>query len=283
MLYLTLKKARYALPSSWAELAPGQDADRFIRMSAQMNLFEQGLVNFEHFQLAMTIAIIGLRNAKVKRFSEEMAENIFRIGEQLTFPYQLREAPDGKTYCDITIILSDNLLPVLHGTKGFRFHYDPSGRVDCDLTAERYIDALSLMQAWQDRRQPDALEALAKTLYPGLKKFAPDEAMAVYYNFRGILSWIRAIPSYKLIFTAPEDGAAPRNNPVGLASSIYSLSKAGYGPIESVKELPLFDYLDLLLQQSIESIRAMAASQMKPTQIAERLGLPTDLVLEYTQ
>lgn len=283
MLYLTLKKARYALPTSWAELVPGKDAGRFIRMAVEMNLFEQGLVHFEHFQVAMTIAILGLRNAKVKTFSDEMAENIFRLGEQLTFPYHLRTVQDGQTYCDLTVILSENLLPIIHGTKGYRFHYDPSGRVDCDLTAERYIDALSLMQAWQDRRQPDALEALAKTLYPGLKKFRPEETMAIYYNFRGVLSWIRAIPAYKLIFTAAEDGTAPRKNPVGLASSIYSLSKAGYGPIESVKDLPLFDYLDLLLQQSIESIRTLSASQMKPVQIAERLGLPTELILEYTQ
>lgn len=283
MLYLTLKKKRYALPTSWAELVPSQDADRFIRMCREMNLYELGTVHFEHFRIAMTIAILGLRNNKISSFSDNLSENLFRLGEQLSFPYRLKEQ-DGGTVCEMTITLSDNLIPKLHGTPGYRFHYDPSGRVDCDLTAERYIDALSLMQAWHSSRQVTALEALAKTLYPGLKRVKPDEAFAVYYNFRGILSWIQAIPSYRLIFTAPEtDGTEPRKNPVGLASSIYSLSKAGYGPIDSVKDLPLFDYLDILLQQSIESIRTLAASNLKPTQIAERLSLPTDLVLEYTQ
>ena len=283
MLYVSFKKARYALPTSWAELVPARDTGLFIRMCKEMNLYESGMVHFEHFKVALTVAILGLRNAKVPSFTEEFAENIFRLSEQLTFPYRLYERIDGQTVCEINVILSDNLIPKLHGTKGYIFHYDPSGKMDCDLTAERYIDSLSLMQAWQKSSQPSALESMAKTLYPGLKKVSSEEALAVYYNFRGILSWIRAIPAYKLIFTAAEEGTQPKKNPVGLASSIYSLSKAGYGPIDSVKDLPLFDYLDLLLQQSIESIRTLAASQMKPVQIAERLGLPTDLVLEYTQ
>ena len=282
MLYLTLKKKRYSFPTSWREFTPAE-AGMFRRMAREMNLYENGMVHFEYFRIALTIAILGLRNTKVPGLEGELAENLFRLSEQLSFPFAIHEGAEGESVCEMTVCLSDNLFPVLHGHRGYIFHYDQSGKVDCDITAERYVDCLSLMQAWQKSKVPTALESMVRTLYPGIRKVTPDDALAVYYNFRGILSWIRAIPAYRLLFTPSEGGDQGKKNPIGLASSIYSLSKAGYGPIESVKDLPLFDYLDILLQQSIESIRTLAASGMKPVQVAERLGLPTDLVLEYIQ
>lgn len=281
MLYLTLKRKRYALPTSWKEMTPDNSA-MFIRMSSFMQAFEAGNIDFEAFKIGLVFAILGIRKGKVSRLSEEFSENIFRLSEQLSFPYRLIEKEDGRTVCELTLMLSDNLIPAIGRTKGYTFHYEPSGHIDCNLTAERYIDTLSFMQAWQNTRQMSALESLAKTLYPGIKRVPEEFMIAAYYNFRGILSWIKAIPAYELIFTAP-DRQDESKNPVGLASSIYALSKAGYGSIDNVKDLPLFDYLDLLLQQSIDSIRALAATQMKPVQIAERLGLPTELVLPYTK
>lgn len=253
----------------------------FIRMSSFLYSFEAGEIDFESFKIGIVFAILGIRNGKVSRFSEEFTENIYRLTEQLSFPYRLVERAGERIVCELTISLSENLIHSISYTKGYLFHYDPSGRMDCNLTAEQYIDALSLMQAWQKTRHFSALESLAKTLYPGLKKASRDETIAVYYNFRGILSWIQAIPAYALIFTPSDNPDANKKNPVGLASSIYSLSKAGYGSIDSVKDLPLFDYLDLLLQQSIDSILTLASTDMKPVKIAERLGLPTDLVLQY--
>ena len=280
MLTLTLKKKAYAIPDRWSELTPA-DGGRFIRMAAAMAAFEEGC-SFDEFRTLFTLAALGVR--KVPEITDTLSENIYRLSERLGFAYALQEREDGRTVAEITVVLAENLLPVLHGRKGYRFHRDPSGKMDCSLTAEQYIDALSLLQAYQATRQRSALLELARVLYPGLKETDPDELQAVAYNFRGILAWIRAIPNYALIFSsAPAPGTAPVRNPVGLASSIYTLAKEGYGSIDEVKALPLFGYLDLLLQQSIETIRTLAASRMKPTQIAERLNLPTELVLDYTR
>ena len=281
MLTLTLKNKRYAFPTSWNEFTTAH-GPMFARMAEQMNLFEQGVVHFEYFRTALTIAILGLRDGRISSFSEEFQENIFRLSEQLSFPYKLHQAENGVQTCELTVCLSDNLFPKIDGVKGYLFHYDPSGKVDCTITAEQYIDSLGLMQAWQTTRQTSALASLVATLYPGVKNCSPALSTAVYYNLRGILSWIKNIPSYALIFSAPENTAGKRGNPAGLASSIYALAKAGYGSIDSIKDLPLFEYLDLLLQQTIVSIKTLAASQMKPTQIAERLNLPMGEVLKYT-
>ena len=285
MITLTLKKKPYTFPTRWEEFTP-ELGRTFVRLSREMALFETGVHTFDAFKVAITIAILGLREGKIPAFTDEFNENIFRLGEHFTFPYSIRQQEDGSRVADITISLSENILPTLQGTKGYSFRREPSGRMDCTLTAEQYIDSLELMQAYQNSHHVGALENLVKTLYPGIRRATADEVWAVYYNFRGIINWIRNIPSYALIFTTDDSGAqegGQRRNPVGLASSIYSLAKAGYGDINTVKVLPLFSYLALLMQQTIESIRTLAASNMKPIQISERLHLPVDLVLQYSK
>lgn len=277
MLKLTFRKRTYDVPDRWGEFTPA-DGPRLVMMAGPMADFELGRIGFEEFRVRLALASAGIR--KVPEITDALAENVFRLSERLDYPYRVSERPDGSLAAEITVTLSENLLPVLRGRRGYRFHRDPSGKMDCSLTAEQYIDALSLLQAWQSTRSLTALQELAAVLYPGLKGASEAELHAVAYNFRGILSWIRAIPSYALIFTTDGEGRQAKN-PVGLASSVYSLAKAGYGSVSEVQALPLFGYLDILLQQTVESIRTLAASKLKPTQIAERLSLPTDLVCDY--
>ena len=71
-------------------------------------------------------------------------------------------------------------------------------------------------------------------------------------------------------------------NPVGLAAGIFSLAKAGYGDIDTIRNLPLLSYLSLLVQQTIDSVKALEAAKLKPTEIADRLHLPTELILPIT-
>ena len=278
MISITLKKKAWRIPDRWGELTPA-DGPRFVAMSSAMASFEEGLITFDEFRVRLTLAAAGIR--KVPEITDTMAENVYRLSELLTYPYRLSERPDGSRVAEIDVVLSENLLPELHRVAGYRFHRDPSGKMDCSLTAEQYIDALSLLQAHRATRQPSALQDIVRVLYPGVKGVTPDEARAVAYNFRGILAWIRSIPSYALIFATEETASAPAKNPVGLAASVYTLAKAGYGSIAEVKGLPLFGYLDLLLQQTVESIRTLAASKLTPTKIAERLALPTDLICDY--
>lgn len=280
MITLTLKKKPYNFPTRWEEFTP-KDGETFKRMAREMAFFELGVHNFDAFTVSLTIAILGVK--KVSGFTDEFSENIFRLGEHFTFPYVLRTREDGSREASISVRLSENLLPVLNGTRGYAFSREDSGRMECSLTAEQYIDSLELMQAYQATRQVSALENMVRVLYPGIRKVRQDDIWGVYYNFRGILAWLRSIPSYAIIFP-PEETARPGavRNPAGLSASIFSLAKAGYGDINAIKDLPLFSYLGLLIQQTVESIRTLAASGMKPTQISERLGLPIETVVPYT-
>jgi len=286
MLSVTFNRKTRHFPTRWNELTP-KDGRLFIRMASEMADFEAGRIDFDTFTVGTTIAILGIRKVK-GGFTGLFAENIYRLGEMLDFPYRLITRPDGTREAVLTVCLSENLIPRLRGRRGYSFRYDLSGQMDCSLTAEQYIDVLSLMQAWQKTRRRTALEAIARTLYPGVRteRLSDAELQGVYYNFRGILTWIRAIPAYAILFRTASEGegaAAPRKAPSGLSSSIYSLAKAGYGSIDEIAALPLFNYLDLLLQQTAESIRSLAAASLKPTQISAKLDIPVELILEYVK
>lgn len=279
MLTLTFKKKRYLVPSEWRELTP-DDGRRFVRLCGEMARFEAGVSDIDRFRLGITLAMMDIDVRKIHETTAEFGETLFRVSEMLTFPYVVEES-DGRATAAIEIRLSRNLLPKLRGVSGYEFEVMPDGQVRCSITADQYVDILGLMQAFQASHDPRTLLSLAELLYPGVRKHKPteEELYAVWYNLRGILDWIRALPSYALVFSARP--SRQQASPVGLASSIFQLAKAGYGDIDTIRGLNLFSYLDLLVQQTVDCIRTFAGMKMTAGEIAERLRLPVDLLAPY--
>ncbi|MBQ9474656.1 MAG: hypothetical protein IJU69_00160 [Bacteroidales bacterium] len=276
MIGLTLGRRHYDIPARWEEVGAGE----FVYLAEAMHDFEAGTDSFEQFRLRASAALVGVRPQKLKRLTDTLSENLFRLSELLGFVYDI----DGSEAA-LTVCLNRNLLPEVRGVKGYTFRHEPSGELDSDLSAEQYIDAVSLMQFFVAAGQESTLYNLAQTLYPGLdRKRRPDTRTlyAVFYNFRGILEYLRRLPSYRLIFHEPLVRRQERN-PVGMAASIYSLAKAGYGDLDLIKSLPLFTYLDLLLQQTIESIKTYSGSGMKSGEISEKMNVPLDLIIPYLE
>lgn len=282
MLTVIFKKKRYAVPSEWRELTP-ENSRQFVRLCGEMARFEAGVSDIARFRLGLVLALMDIDVRKIRSESAEMNETFFRMGEMLTFPYVVDER-DGRYVAAIDIRLSCNLLPKIRGVAGYEFCILPDGQVRCSLTADNYIDALGLMQAFQEGHDLRTLRSLAELLYPGIRKHKPseEELYAIWYNLRGILDWIRALPTYSLIF-ASAGSASPSGNPVGLSASIFQLAKAGYGDIDTIRRLNLFNYLDLLVQQTVESIRSFSALKMGATEIADRMHLPVALILPVVQ
>lgn len=282
MYTVTFSRSRVEIPARWAEFAAGDR--RFIAVAGELGRFDRGETDFARLRIGLAVALLGIRPRRF-RDGGEADENIYRVAETIEFPFRTEELPDGRTAVSLNVIIDRNLLPALRGVDGYRFSVQSDGQVDCTLTADTYIDCLSLMQAYGDAHQMRTLGSLAELLYPGISAKRPtdDELFAVYFNFRGILSWLRALPTFALIFSstaAPERVAAA--NPVGLAAGIFSLAKAGYGDIDTIRNLPLLSYLSLLVQQTIDSVKALEAAKLKPTEIADRLHLPTELILPIT-
>ena len=275
MITLKLKKTRQ-VPNRWHELSEEQ----FVRLAGVIADFEAGITNFEQFKVMTAAAILDLKIDRLK-MSDTLFENLFRISEQLDFPYRLHEKEDRKEV-EFRICINRQMQPKVKQNKGYVFTVD-SGMIETSIVSEQYVDAISVMKLYSSDHSEQALDMLVKVLYcplpyskeniqkVKLHQFSRNQKLAAYYNFRGLLEWIRKIDKYDIIFNSAED--KPGKSPIGMEGSLYSLSKAGYGVFRDICNLDLFTYLDLLLSQTIESIHTLKGCGLKPTEIAEKLNL----------
>lgn len=275
MITLKLRKTRQ-VPNRWHEL----DEAQFVRLSGAIADFEAGVTTFEQFKVMTVAAILDLKVNRLK-MTDTLFENLFRISEQLDFPYRILEKEDRKEV-EFRICVNRQMVPKVKQNKGYVFTVD-SGMIETSLVSEQYVDALSVMKLYSSDRHEQALDMLVKVLYcplpyskenmqkVKLHQFSREQKLAAYYNFRGLLEWIRRIDKYDIIFNSAED--RPGRSPLGMEGSLYSLSKAGYGVFRDICKLDLFTYLDLLLSMTIESIHSLKGCGLKPTEIAEKLNL----------
>lgn len=275
MITLKLRKSRQ-VPNRWHEL----DEAQFVRLSGAIADFEAGVTTFEQFKVMTVAAILDLKVNRLK-MTDTLFENLFRISEQLDFPYRILKKEDRKEV-EFRICVNRQMMPKVKQNKGYVFTVD-SGMIETSIVSEQYVDALSVMKLYSSDHSEQALDMLVKVLYcplpyskenmqkVKLHQFTREQKLAAYYNFRGLLEWIRRIDKYDIIFNSAED--RPGRSPLGMEGSLYSLSKAGYGVFRDICKLDLFTYLDLLLSMTIESIHSLKGCGLKPTEIAEKLNL----------
>lgn len=275
MITLKLRKSRQ-VPNRWHEL----DEAQFVRLSGAIADFEAGVTTFEQFKVMTVAAILDLKVNRLK-MTDTLFENLFRISEQLDFPYRILEKEDRKEV-EFRICVNRQMMPKVKQNKGYVFTVD-SGMIETSIVSEQYVDALSVMKLYSSDHSEQTLDMLVKVLYcplpyskenmqkVKLHQFTREQKLAAYYNFRGLLEWIRRIDKYDIIFNSAED--RPGRSPLGMEGSLYSLSKAGYGVFRDICKLDLFTYLDLLLSMTIESIHSLKGCGLKPTEIAEKLNL----------
>ena len=299
MITLKLSKS-YMIPTRWDDFSP-QYGKNFMEMCRAFELFETGEIDYGTVRIAVAAALAGIDMRKVRRKAwtdtwtgirpssarpgkarigddgQVLMENLFRISEHTSFPFNMSE--DGKSV-SLKIILRCNLFPEAGGCKGYRFHVAADGMADCSVTAEQYVECLPLVELYTKERSANALDSLFRILYGTGKKAEQDCKVAVYYNFRGILEWIRLLPGFRMLFER-QSGKKQGTSPLGLSSSIFSLSKAGYGTLEEIRRLDLFSYLGALVQQDIDGIRSLQSAGLKPSAIAEKMNMPLGHVLPY--
>lgn len=277
---ITVKlKNKFQVPSRWDDFTV-EYSQQFITLCCAMDDFERGIYTFDQFKLMTAFSLLSLDIEKIRKPDDIFYENAYRISNLLEFPYEITDEPDGSRTASIHISLFRNLLPQLGGRKGYTLNVSSAGLVDCDLTAEQYVDALALTDLYTRTRNAEALRTLTKTLYGDFEGITEAEMTAVYYNFRGVLEWIRNLPQYGIIFR--HNSRKGESSPLGLSSSIFTLSKSGYGTLKEIKTLDVFSYLGVLVQMSIDSIHQMAQYKMSRSEISEKTNIPLEYVIQYT-
>ncbi len=293
MITVKFKKTTMAIPTRWEELSE-KFASAFVAMCPWFEHFETGQCSFADLKTGITLALLGVDISRLKEVSDTASENIFRISELLSFPFE-ESAPDesGTRVVAIHITLPRNLQPkvIYPGILTRKtvdcvhnFGITSGGVVQCDITAELYADTLELLDIYTSTRDTDTLDMLFSKYYGRLPRgLSRESKLALYYNLRGYFDWIRTLPDYNLLFNRSRvSEQEPRQPaPLGTSSGIYTLSKAGYGTLEEIKALPLFEYLGVMVQIVVDNIHELAALQVKPSEIAEKLGLSVEQVFPY--
>lgn len=288
MITLTIQDKKYSIPSKWDEVT---DRNMFVRLCNAIFRYESGQTDFDQFKLEIVIAVLDLNISRTE-ISDVLGCNLYTLTKVLTFPYRIEETAKG-IYVYTEICLNNNLLPEIGGIKGYKYETSFTGIIDADLTASQYSEAVDLLNFFTTllRSDPEgALTILAPmfaTLYPikphytkKMPTVTKEEKVAMLYNFRGILESIRKDPDYDLIFRKAGHKSEP--SPTGSQSAIFSLTKAGFGDVETVGRMGIHSFLSAMVQQTVDSIHTLQGSGMKPGKIAEKLNLTLDQVLQFT-
>lgn len=287
MITIRFSRHSYRVPDRWDDFSQ-ENAEKFVRLCHAFDLFETGAVDFRTLEAGVAASLLGMDATMIPKQNGILVENIFRLTEKLHFPYRFHDNEDGSRTVSVNVILRVNLLPELHRVKGYRFRITNEGMVDCDLTAEQYVDALSLMELYTSSRKAEVLDRLFALLYKSVSKYSSRGVckipyaykLAVYYNFRGILEWLKMLPDFRMIF-ATSGKKTNASSPLGLSGSIFTLSKSGYGTLQEIRSLDLMSYLGALVQLNIDGIYSLQTAGLKPGEIAEKMNLPMECVLPY--
>ncbi len=181
------------------------------------------------------------------------------------------------------------LIPVLPGTKLQGYTFDVNGEVvNTSLTALQYIEANAILQQFHTHKDERSLAHLVKILYCpipyssdraeklSLKKIGEGALFAVMYNYMGIVNWIADLPKYNILFHAPAKKGG--KNPIGPNAPLYNLVGKGYGSFNEVASMPLFNYLDILLKQTVDAVLQLKSIGKKKGEIASELNLTVDQI-----
>lgn len=282
MITITLYKHTYNIPSRWEDC----DAETFRRLARAMWNFEMGHTDFETFRIEIVAACLGL-DIPSTRLTDFLGVNFFTLSELLTFPYSLRDNPDGTQTAFVEVVMQNNLYPFIGNAEGYRYETDANGVIDTTLNAAQYTSGISLLNLQasyiSDYREDLALQLLdtfVRLLYNGRTIANIDDRIAVMYNFRGITESIRRDSSYDLIFRKKGQKSEP--SPVGSNAGLFALTKAGYGDFAAVSKMDVHTFLSAMVQQTVDSIHSLQGAGMKPGKIAEKLNLDVEQVLPFT-
>lgn len=155
----------------------------------------------------------------------------------------------------------------------------------CSLTALQYIEARKLIGC-----SPDKLPLLAAILYaPGT--YNSEAVHASAHNFTRLPDIILQAIAFNFqcfnnfLFTKTDfyvltAGKGQKENSIttGALESLYNLSSDGMGDIKAVEQMNIIQYLTVLRKKLIESVRSLNDMKLDRTDIAEKTGLPLNII-----
>lgn len=184
----------------------------------------------------------------------------------------------------IDAVFAKNLLPDItiagKSYPGYRFGLSCSV-LTTSLTTRDFTDATMVYNRYVESKDPENLRQLIGILYfknvQNAEKLiiqVPDRvSFAILLNFQAILAFVMNKTRYSIIWTRKAAVSQENKLSVGVADSIYMLSKQGYGSVNELSRENLVVYLDLLLKNVIDTVLFMHNNKSTIEEIATETGL----------
>jgi hypothetical protein len=119
----------------------------------------------------------------------------------------------------------------------------------------------------------DQIIALSQTL----KDLPIGIKYGCYLQFTALMQFILEKTDYGIMWSGDYDGDDGKIK-TGLSSLIYSIVKKGYGDKNKISKLPLFEALDIHLNELIISVKELKGMDKKEDEIASLLGLSKEVI-----
>lgn len=306
-MILVLKNKEYQVPGTWEELSPEQ----FIFLLGLLNSYTHSEIPATNVGVNFAMYLLGIKKPRflspsqkqqyldnlawladkvafwwvVKYAKPEALDNIepdLRKQLKNTLPEDLPQTPEVRVLCrekkwlEPDFIFSANLIPKIKKHKGYMFSTE-NKLMSTSLTAGQFSEGLTVCNEYGTQKEATLLNVLCSILYnipanhKHLSKIPEATKQAVYVNFTAVMGYITKRTKYALLFTPSTDKQAKIS--IGFNKNIYTLAKNGYGDTNKLAEINLITFLNLLLNELIDSVKTMQSMDMDLGQIANKTSL----------
>lgn len=250
----------------------------FIYLVTLIALYAIKNISKSDLKLFYVCNALGLDPVKVK--DEDGLNNLIIISEQIDFIF------DKDNKLDICFLAQ--LLPeVKIGRKkytGYTVNTDYN-TLTCSLTAAQFVDAWELIKSKSDK-----LPLLASILYSSMpyssakaheqakvfEKVDPIMLQAISFNFQALVNYLFTKTHFSLLSSGKTNDIPEIST--GMQETMYNLSVDGMGDVNSVKQMPVIEFLTILRKKLIESVQAMHKSGIDILKIINATGLDSQTI-----
>ncbi len=283
------------IKSKWEELTPKE----YLFVVKLVILSNTGKIDVDEFRQMYLMYITNYKPSTRldQEQQEEVDSNLYLLSQQIDFFFKKNE----KGQNELNINFTKNLIPEFRFKQkkytGPEFYLSKLGDIRTNLKADTFIDAQEYYNLYLQTQKTEALDMLVAIFYGNYKKgyttfraqkqsakFAKLDfniKYAVYLFFRALLNLIATRTHLGILFRRnenTEDQSQENKIELGLSKTVYSLVKAGYGTGKEVGEMLFTKYLEALLNEIQDSVRAMKVAEKKITDIAKDTRIPIDII-----
>jgi len=222
------------------------------------------------------------------------------LPEDLEETPEIRVAAKMNRWFEVDGVFSKNLVPQLKiGRKVYKaYTFELMDDIAItSLTAQQFTDAQNIYTQLLRKSNTELFNLFCAVLYQGetysediarktasvFGKISNKEKQAVLFVFSGIQEFIITRTKYSILFSREKKNKKakqPKKTGLGFENTIYSLSKAGYGSVKEMQNLPLFETFDLMIKNMADTINQLKDADKDVAEIAKITKLTINQVNE---